>query len=124
MNRKTFIKKTADLIQKALKLNDKAKENGIVSLENEIFNCDDDDFSRGLTFVVDGANPVIIDEYLTNKISFVKDKHTRLYKTIMKRAVLGIQAQENTRNLFYVLTSCARLTKEEQQKIEALLYGE
>jgi flagellar motor component MotA len=124
MNRKTFFKKTADLIQKTLQLNNKVKEGGISSLENEIFDCNDEDLSRGLSFIVDEANAAIIGEYMSNKISFIKDKHTRIYKTILKRAVLGIQAQENSRNLFYILASYAGFTKDEQLELETLIYGE
>jgi len=111
-------------MQNTLRLNQKVQEHGIPSLEEEVFDLDDGDFTRGLCFVIDGAAAGIIEEYFSNKISFIKDKYTRLYKTILKRAVLGIQAQEKNNILVHVLLSYAGLPQKEQRNIEYVLLSD
>jgi len=117
MTRKNYINKVTALIKIAAKLNRKARAQGISSLEEEVEDQDDKDFRQGLYFIIDQRTPALIDEYFSNKINFEKDKYTRLYKTVLKRAILGIQEGINTYMLFYVLTSNANLTEEEEKKI-------
>ena len=121
MNRTTFIKETTRLIQKALKFNEKVKKHGITSLEEEIEDLDDEDFKTGLRMLVDGVNPGIIDEVLSNKLSFEKDKYMRIYRTIAKRTVQGMQEGLNSRTLFYVLLSLAGLSPKEQREMERIV---
>jgi len=75
-----------------------------------------------LRYVVDGTSTSIIEEILSNKISFEKNKYEYRYKNIQKRAVLGIQAGINNYILIHILFSCAGLKQQEQRKIELLLY--
>ena len=74
-----------------------------------------------MRFVVDGTAAPLIDEIMSNRISHEKDEYTRLFKTVQKRAVLGIQAGENTYILYHVLASLPDLTHNEEQKIESLI---
>jgi len=118
MTRKRFIGEAAGFIMLAVKLNEKARRNGIPSLENELEDLDDEDFKRALRRAVDGVPPAPVGEILSNRIAFEKDKYARRYKTILKRAALGIQEGLNSHTLFHILLSYAGLTPGEEKEIE------
>jgi len=124
MTRKKFITMYTDFIQCALRLNEKAIKYGISSLENEVFDLDDDDLRTGLLFILDEIDPAIIDEIFSNMIAFEKDKYMRQLITIKKRALLGIQKQESFRVLYYVLNSYADLSKNERRKIDFIVLSD
>jgi flagellar motor component MotA len=121
MTRKKFIAEYTRFIQLAMKLMAKAQKQGIISLEEETEDLDDELFKQGLRFVVDGAGPRIIDEIMSNRIAHEKDKEQRILKTIQKRAVLGIQAGEPLRVFYHVLLSLPGLTPKEEKQIEHLV---
>ena len=124
MTRNKFLNKFTKFLQYAAELNEMARKCGVSSLENELENIDDDYFREGLGLVIDEAEPVLIDEILSYNIKSEKNKYMRLYRTIQKRAVLGIQSGFNTKILVLVLFSCAGLKQEEKKKIESLLMKE
>jgi len=121
MNRSKFISNFSDFIQIAVKLNERALVKGISALEYEMEDLDDEFFKQGLRFVVDNTDTSIIDEVMSNKISFEKDKYTRLFKTIQKRTVLAIQARITNYYLIHILFSYAGLQEKEQMKIERII---
>jgi flagellar motor component MotA len=121
MNRKTFIAECTRFITLAMKLWEKAAQQGIAALGSEVEDIDDELFKQGLRFVIDGVEPRHIDEIMSNRIAHEKDKYTRLLKTVQKRAVLGIQAGETFRVLFNVLLSLPGLTRKEESNIEDLV---
>jgi flagellar motor component MotA len=121
MNRKTFIDEYTALLKVAMKLADKAQKNGIAALEDELEDLDEELFKQGLRFAVDGTEPRLIDEIMSNRIAHEKDKHMRLLKAVQKRATLGIQAGESLRVFYYVLLSIPGLTRIEEKGIEKLV---
>jgi flagellar motor component MotA len=121
MKRDEFIRKFTDLTKQSLVFAGIAKKTSVADLECEVEDLDDEDFKQGLRFVIDGIPSANIDEIFTNKIAFEKDVLARQYRTVMKRALLGIQAGENPYILAHVLMSYVDLTKEERKKIEAVL---
>jgi len=121
MTRKKFIAEYTRFITLAMKLAEKSKKEGIASLEEEIEDIDDELFKQGLRFIVYGTEPRLIDEILTNRTAHEKDKHTRLLKTVQKRAVLGIQAEEPLLVFYHVLLSLPGLTQKEEKQIEYLV---
>ena len=121
MTRKKFIAEYTRFITLAMKLAAKSKEQGIASLEDEIEDIDDELFKQGLRFIVDGTEPRIIDEILTNRIAHEKDKAQRILKTVQKRAVLGIQAGEPLLAFYHVMLSLPGLTPKEEKQIEKLV---
>ena len=121
MTRKKFIEEYTRFIQFAMKLATKSMKQGIASLEEETDDLDDELFKQGLRFVVDGAEPRIIDEIMSNRIAHEKDKEQRILKTVQKRAVLGIQAGESLRIFYHVLLSLPGLTPKEERQIENLV---
>jgi len=124
MTRKKFIKMYTAFIQCAIRLNEKAGKYGVSSLEDEVYDLVDSDLRTGLRFVAEETNPAIIDEIFSNKISFEKDKYIRQLLIIKKRAVLGIQKQESTRVLYYVLNSYANLTSKESNYIDYIIFND
>jgi hypothetical protein len=102
----------------AIMLNSKRIKYGIQALEEEVEDLDDEDFKMGLRMIIDEVDPGIIDEILSNKLSFEKNKYRRMYKTILKRTVMGIQEGLSNRILCFLLFSLADLTPKEQNKIE------
>jgi flagellar motor component MotA len=125
MTRKKFIAEYTRILTRAMKLSDKALQQGIASLEDEIDDIDDELFKQGLRFVVEGTEPRLIDEIMSNRIAHEKDKHASLLKTVQKRAVLGIQAGENFRVFYNVLKSLPGLTPKEEEKVDdAILFAD
>jgi len=62
---------------------------------------------------------------MTNRIAHEKDKQSSLFKTVQKRAVLGIQAGEIFRVFYNVLKSLPGLTPKEENKIDiAILFAD
>jgi len=118
MTRKKFIGDFTAFILCAVRLNEVRRKFGLSSLENEVEDLDDEFFKQGLRLVIDEAEPAIIDEILSNKINFEKNRYSRLYKNIVKRTVLGIQEGLTTRILVFVLLSLANLPQKDQRKIE------
>ena len=125
MTRSKFIGKVAEIIRLSIAFSEKARREGLLAMEDELEDMDSEfdsgAFKQGLRFAVDGVDARIIDEYLSNKVAFEKDNYIRICKTIIKRAVLGIQAGENIRSLFYVLCSYAGLSMKEESDIETAL---
>jgi len=118
MTRDEFVKTYTDFLKCAERLNEKARREGLLSLEEEIEDLDDEYFKMGLRFIVDGISSQIIDEIFSNYIAFEKDEDEHRFKTIKKRALLGIQEGMNFRILFFILNSYANLSQDEQKKIE------
>jgi hypothetical protein len=125
MNEKVFIEDFANILRQTLMLNDVVKKYGLSALDSNIWNLDDEDFKQGLVLVRDETNPAIIEEIFSNIIAFTAGEYERRYKTITKRAVLGIQEGLSSRLLMKVLLSYANLPPDALKKIEyELLSGE
>jgi hypothetical protein len=121
MNRTKYISLTTTLMKQTQRLNAKRLKYGTSSLEEEVEDLDDEDFKEGLRMTIDEFEPAVIDEIFSNKIAFEKDGYTRQYKTILKRAILGIQAGLNNRTMYYVLRSYAGLTPKEMNALDYVL---
>ena len=124
MTRIEFVKTYKDFLRLTVKLYEKARREGLLALEDEIEDIDDENFKIGLRLTVDGVASEIIDEIYSNKIAFEKDEYERQFRTIQKRAVLGLQRGENSRILFLVLNSYANLSKDEQREIDNALFND
>ena len=122
MNKKTFLTETYKLIRIALLLNEKARNHGIPSLEDEVEDLDDENFKIGLRMIIDGNDPKVFAEIISNRMSFEKNKYRRLYMTMVRRVVLGIHEGLRGRIFSYVLFSIAGLSFKEQRKIESDLW--
>ena len=124
MNRNEFTGKYSEFAKIALASAFKARGEGLLSLEDELNREKIDSreiFEYGMQFVIDGNDPELIGEILSNIIEQEKDEYTRIYKTIQKKAVLAIQSGINPRMLFYILNSCTDLPLKDDPSAEEAL---
>ena len=118
MTKKQFISEFAAFAKRAILFNNKKLRHGVKALEEEVEDLDDEYFKHGLRLVIDEVDPKIIDEILSNKLSFEKNKYRRRYMAIVKRTLLGIQEGLSSRILVFLLFSLANLPPKEQKKLE------
>ena len=91
MNNSEFIKEAQIVIKKTYNFANKARREGLLMLEDEIEDLDDEFIKQGLRLVVDGTDYNIINTILTNQINAEKDENRKILKKMMKEAVLNIQ---------------------------------
>jgi flagellar motor component MotA len=120
MNRSEFVEQYYKMVQRAMHCSEKARREGLLSLEEELCNekADGRDiFEYGLRFVIDGFDSEIIRDILSNIISQEKDEQKQTLKNIQQEAVLSIQAGDNPRILYAKLNSFTDipLNKDESQ---------
>jgi flagellar motor component MotA len=125
MTKKELIAGLSDLIRYSLSFTKMVIESEDASvLEREVEDLNDEDFRQGLRFIIDGVSSTAIDEIFTNKIAFEKNKYARQYKTVLKRALLGIQARENPHSLLQVLMSYIDLPIKERNKTVSFIFDD
>ena len=118
MNRTEFVEQYAVLMKQVLALAEKARREGLLSLNS---NCDPEKVSErsileyGLSFVIDGTDASLIEKILSNIIAQEKDEYTRIYKTIQKEAVLEIQQGLNPRMLYFILNSLTDISLKDDE---------
>ena len=108
MNRGEFVKAFYNAAGRALFFSEKARHNGLLSLEDDIDiekAVDGDVFELGMRYVVDGVNPEEIKKILSILAQQEKDEYVSLLKTIQKEAALAIQSGLNTGLLILMLYS-------------------
>ena len=109
MNRTEFVEEYHNIVKKALQCSNKARREGLLSLEDTLLDQEKADardiFEYGMRFVVDGTDAEIIDEILSNIIHQENDEQMRILKNIQKKAVLGMQCGLNPRILYAILNS-------------------
>ena len=108
MNRNEFVEKYVEFMKCALDRAQQARREGILTLENGLDKdkvSERDIFEYGMRFAVDGIDPLIIDQILTNIVAQEKDEYARLLKVIQAAAVLEIQQGSHPQILFYKLNS-------------------
>jgi flagellar motor component MotA len=118
MNHAEFNENYYQIVERALFFHDKARREGLLSLEDVIDSKKADErdiFEYGLRFVFDGTDAAVIDIILSNIVNQDQDEQSRLLKTIQKEAVLSIQAGTNGRMMFAVLNSLTGLSLNEDK---------
>jgi len=108
MTHEEFVKNYNEIVERALKFNEKARREGLLSLEDDVdmekIN-DRDIFEYGMRLAIDGTDLQIIDGILSNIINQEKDEYNRILKNIQKEAVLSLQAGDNPRILYLQMNS-------------------
>ena len=105
---KKFTQQAADIIYRAYKFTEKAEENGILGLEEDIDSSRRarlDIFEYGVQFTVDGVDDCLINEILSNLIELEDNEEIKKLKTIQKEAVLNIHKRENLSVFIHSLIS-------------------
>ncbi|MGC8971033.1 MAG: motility protein A [bacterium] len=73
-----FFSKTPDYegtIKTLVALAERARREGLLSLDEEISSLDDDFLKRGIQLVVDGVDPELIRNILETELSFIEERH-------------------------------------------------
>jgi len=122
MTRDGFVQEYSDIVKCALVFSEKARRDGLLSLDDELDQekiNDRDIFQYGLRFVVDVVDRVIVEKILSNLTGQEKDEYMRMLKNIQKEAVLLIQEGINTRLVYAVLNSYSDITlKEDKERLD------
>jgi chemotaxis protein MotA len=66
---------TQDLIKEFVSFSNKARREGILSLESDIKKVSEDFVRKGIQLSIDGLEPQAIREILETEISFIRDRH-------------------------------------------------
>ena len=103
--KKEFLEQVAHTVTKLLEFCWKSLREGLLVLEDELEDIDDEFLKSGLSLMIDGTDNEIIDGLLSNRIALEQDDDARRLKTIQKVAVLGIQAGDRPRVLLHMLMS-------------------
>jgi flagellar motor component MotA len=123
MTHDEFIAEYYKVSARAIELSEKARSEGLLTLEDFIdFEKADqrDIFEYGLIFMVDGTDSAIIREMLSFIIEQEEDKYTSLLMRVKLEAVLSIQAGENTRVLAHRLNALTDLSLKNDPIIQKL----
>ena len=124
MNQTEFVEQYQNIVKKALECSNKARREGLLSLEDSLLDYEKADardiFEYGLRFVVDGVDSEIINGILSNIIRHEKDEYMRILKNIQQEAVLSIQAGENPRLMFAKLNSFTDISLSEDKMYKLL----
>jgi flagellar motor component MotA len=118
MTRDEFVNNYTEIVKRALVCAEKARIEGLLSLEDELDRAKvnaRDIFEYGVSFVIDGIDYEVIEEILTNIIKQEKDEDTITLKNIQKDAVLMIQTGTNPRVLCAVLNSHTDIPLQEDE---------
>jgi chemotaxis protein MotA len=78
-----------DLITKLMAMSEKARREGLLSLEDQLEDVDDEFLKKGMRMVVDGTDATVIEDLLSNEISQMNGRHNRRIAAINMWATLG-----------------------------------
>jgi len=124
MNRDEFVKQYNSIASRALAFSEKARSEGLLSVEDEIDRekADNRDiFEYGMSFVVDGVESTVIRDILSNIVAQEKDENARLLKTIQQNAVLNVYAGTHPIITLSLLNSLTDLTRKEDEVLKKYL---
>ncbi|NLP17905.1 MAG: motility protein A [Firmicutes bacterium] len=65
----------ASVINLLVSFADKARREGLLALEEEAENTDDDFFKKGIQLVVDGSDPELVRNILETELAFLEERH-------------------------------------------------
>ena len=64
-----------EVIKKLVGFSERARREGILCLESELANTDDEFLKSGLQLVIDGTDPALVRDTLETKIAFIAERH-------------------------------------------------
>jgi chemotaxis protein MotA len=77
------------VITKLMTMSEKARREGLLALEEELEDLDDEFLKKGLRLVVDGTDAEVIDTLLSNEITQLQTRHARAIGLVAMWATLG-----------------------------------
>jgi len=121
MTKTEFNEQYGAFIKKALSLAEKARREGLLSLTVAPEKISERDiFDYGLNFAIDGTDPYYIEKILGNIIAQEKDEYARIFKTMQKEAVMGIQQGLNPQMLYYILNSFTGISLKDDEAYNSI----
>ena len=118
MNTDEFFEAYKQMAKHVISFSEIGRREGLLALEGKL---DQDKinkrdiFEYGMSFVIDGIDPDIIEKILSNIINQEKDDSLAALKTIQKEAVLAIQKGFNPRLLRCLINSFSCLSLDEDE---------
>ena len=100
---KGFIQQLGRILHDVHMLSEKARRQGLMSLEESLQDMEDGFFKTGIHLLVCGTDSAAIDRILSAGIAIERDNNARRLKTIQKEAVLGIVYASGT--LWHIILS-------------------
>ena len=82
------------LVEMIFRFTERAQREGLLALEDELFDMSDDFFKTGIRLVVDGVDGTFIRELLTLKIERERDYYIKKLMEIAMEGILGIKDGE------------------------------
>jgi flagellar motor component MotA len=119
MTQNEFFSQTAQIISTTYNFSLKARREGLLALEDDLEDLNDEYLKKGLHLAVDGTDSKIINFVLSNIINIEKNDTRRRLQTITKEAVLNIQEGCNDQLMVHKLISY--LNNTELKNIAGLL---
>jgi len=95
------------IVIKLLGCSEKARREGLLALEEELEDLDNEFLKKGMRLVVDGTDAEIIERIMSNGIRLEQDEETRRLKALMMEGVLAIQRGDNPNIIKQLLLSHA-----------------
>jgi chemotaxis protein MotA len=86
---RTYTYPTDKTIDKLYEFSEKARREGILSLEEEMQDLDDKFLQQGLRLVVDGTDAQIIRDLMENELNQMNERHTNNLKMLNAWAILA-----------------------------------
>ncbi|MDR0909481.1 MAG: MotA/TolQ/ExbB proton channel family protein [Spirochaetaceae bacterium] len=77
------------IITKLMAMSEKARREGLLALEDQLDDLDDDFLKKGMRMVVDGTDAAVIEELLSTEISTMQQRHTDNISVVNMWATLG-----------------------------------
>jgi chemotaxis protein MotA len=77
------------MVQKLLSFSDKARREGLLALEDELEDLDDEFMKKGLRMVVDGTDAAIIRDLMDTEISGAETRHGTKMNVLTQWSALG-----------------------------------
>lgn len=92
------------LIEELIRFSDKARKEGLLSLEDELSKIKDPFLKMGIQLIIDGTDPDLVEEILERVILFSNPSPTRaLEYCIIRTGILAIQSAHNPHVLHHQL---------------------
>jgi chemotaxis protein MotA len=80
---------TSSLIQKLISFSEKARREGLLALEDELEDLDDEFMKKGLRLVVDGTDATVIRDLMELEVSQMQSRHSTKVKGISMWSALA-----------------------------------
>jgi chemotaxis protein MotA len=86
---KNEVPNNIEIIKSLVKFSEKARKEGLLSLEQDLAEIDEEFLKKGMQLVVDGTDPELVKSILDSEISFIEQRHGQGKSILKTGAALG-----------------------------------